>query len=158
MKSLVFTTVHIPTPEPFHQDPSWWKMEIDRDTIKYQLAESNSWEASVGSAYAEALYYEEEADRQASFLENKTFLVYKLKPHKKLSKNKEFVMNDGSDDFAKASSRILPEAVNLRALALAWKRRRVELERVLKNFDKKSVYLASLAGVLRGELEMQSRG
>lgn len=145
----------LPNPPPFFPNPKWFDFSsIDRDTIKWHLGNTCNEVATLVSAHAEALYYEEESARLAKKREKHLFLVYKGRPHPRINKAKECVLEDGSDPYAAAVGQADEEVNNLRALELLWKRRRVELAGILNNFDKKSVYLATLGGVLRSELHM----
>lgn len=154
------TDPEIPYPGTYVRDQRWFDMSsIDRDNVKFHLVESSAIQASLAQEFANAHYWEGEADRQAKASEGDVWMASKHRPHEIISaKTGKPVLVDGSDDYARRATHTDENTNELRALELLWRRRREQIEGDLSAFESKCRYLCTLGGVLRGELEMQASG
>ena len=149
--------VHMPA--PLVLDLEWFDYSaVDRDNLAYHLEKTPAWHGQLGMMLAEAEYNMRLFEECARDQEARTYVRYKSEPWKRrvTKGGAREVLVDASDEFAHEVARADVTALRLRNCGRAWRRRRDELRGWERAMETKRSFLASLAGIFRSEMDMQS--
>jgi hypothetical protein len=145
----------IPTAE-FNVPPEYFKMEsVDDDTIRWHLQETPSQQVHIAALLADCEYYMHSYELAAKQRSASMYLLFKSKPYKRyLSKGQAgFAMVDASDEVSQMVSKADYLVNEYLKHALIWRRQRDKLRGAMEACETKRMFVASLAGLRRTELQ-----
>ena len=145
--------MEIVNPPPLEVDHAIFRLDnLDRDTVKFHLAQISPEEARLSQLWSDAAYYSLTFERLAKRRETQVYLAAKEQPYLRNTK-KGVVEADCSEDHLRALQKSDDYALELWGCSDLWRQRRDELAGYLSTLRNKSSLVSSLAGITRTEMQ-----